>query len=172
MSVSIGLSIGKQAVVGVIYDPNRDELFSAYRGGGAFLNGKRISVDPATKLVEAIVSTNMGYQRDAGAIQHHTGTLANLMRGNLRAMRMCGSACNSITSVASGRSSGYYECGPHPWDVCAGAVITTEAGGVVYDLNGGPFSMTSRRYLFAGTEEIAQLLLECVAGPMPFADLA
>ena len=72
MSVSIGLSIGKQAVAGVVYDPNRDELFSAYKGGGAFCNGRRLAVDPATTLEEAIVSTNMGYMRDTDTIQHGT----------------------------------------------------------------------------------------------------
>jgi len=86
-------------------------------------------------------------------------------------MRMSGSACNAITSVASGRYSCFYECGPHPWDVCAGAILVTEAGGVVRDLNGGPFSMTSRRYLFAGTEVLAAKVLGCVAAPLPFGDL-
>lgn len=171
VSVSIGLSVAKKPVVGVIYDPNRDEMFTAYAGGGAFCNGKPLRVDACTELPEAIVSTNLGYARSDDAIAHLTGTIATLMRGNLRAMRMSGSACNSITSVASGRYSAYYECGPHPWDVCAGAVLVREAGGVCFDLNGGEFSQTSRRYLVAGSEALAKKILAAVAPPMPLADL-
>ena len=89
--VSIGLSVGKVPVLGVLYDPFRQELFSAYLGGGAYLNGNRISVDGVAKqLSEALVCTNMGYRRDDEFTKHVTGSICNFMKNNLRGLRMSG----------------------------------------------------------------------------------
>lgn len=171
VSVSIGLAVNREAVLGVIYDPCRDECFTAYKAGGAFLDGARIHVSQGEdELGRAVVSTNIGYLRDEVAVAHITTSLRNLMEKGLRGMRMCGSACNAITAVACGRHSLFYESGPHAWDVCAGAIIVQEAGGFVCDLSGGPFSITSRKYLFACSEELAKKVLACIHHPIPFSD--
>eukprot|EP00055_Hartaetosiga_balthica_P004467 m.11746 g.11746 ORF g.11746 m.11746 type:complete len:288 (-) comp3881_c0_seq1:94-957(-) len=167
--VSIGFSVKKKAVVGVIYDPIIDELFTAYIGGGAYVNGQRLHVhDEPTQLDQIIVSTNIGYQRGEIAVNHMMGTITNLMKANLRALRMDGSACLQIISVARGSTNCFYECGPHPWDVCAGAIILQEAGGYMCDLNGEAFDLCSRHYLFACNEAIANLILKHVQKPLLF----
>lgn len=189
--VSIGLSFQKEAVAGVVYDPCRDELFRAWRGGGAFCNQKKLRVDDqVTELNQCVISSNIGYQRDETSVNHCTGatslssdlacpaldlilclgTVANLMKENLRGLRMQGSACNQMTCVAYGRSNCFYESGPHPWDVCAAAICVTEAGGFLLNMDGGPFTLTSRKYIAACNETIAQKVLACIVSPMPYAD--
>ncbi|EGD81386.1 hypothetical protein PTSG_02105 [Salpingoeca rosetta] len=172
ISVSIGLSIKKVPKLGVIYNPIRDECFTAYEGAGASLNGKPIHVDAQpTRLDQLLVSTNIGYLRDDKAIRHMLGSVENMMKQNLRGLRMLGTACNQITGVACGRTNCYYECGPHPWDVCAGVCILREAGGYACDITGAPFSMTSRRYICAASEAIANLILPHIQHPLPFEDV-
>eukprot|EP00045_Choanoeca_perplexa_P003833 m.33732 g.33732 ORF g.33732 m.33732 type:complete len:168 (-) comp12256_c0_seq2:148-651(-) len=140
----------------------------AWKNGGAYLNGRPIRVDSEPQeLVQSVVSMNLGYMRDETSVNHVTGTIRNLMEANLRALRMNGSACNQITSVACGRASCFVESGPHAWDVCAAAILVTEAGGVCYDMKGGPLDLYSRNYVFACNEAIAQAVLKCVVQPLP-----
>lgn len=168
IAISIGLSINRRPVVGVIYCPIHDEMYAAYEGGGTTLNGNTIKVDSIAKtLPEAIVFTNMGYGRTEASIAHLLGTTEALMRKGIRAVRMCGSACISIAAIASGRGSCYYECGPHSWDICAGAVLVREAGGVVTGMAGEPLDLCSRSYLAASNEAIAAAVVACIAHPLP-----
>lgn len=100
-------------------------------------------------------------------MQHLLGSTEALLRRGLRGLRMCGSACMSLTSVARGHSSCYFECGPHAWDLCAGAVLVREAGGVVMDMRGQPLDLCSRNYLAAANTAVAQEVLACIALPLP-----
>ena len=110
----------------------------------------------------------MGYGRDDAAVRHLLGTTEALMRRGVRAMRMYGSACVSIAAIACGRGSCYYESGPHAWDICAGAVLVREAGGIVCGMAGEPLDLCSRSYLAAANAEIAAAVQECIAHPLPF----
>jgi fructose-1,6-bisphosphatase/inositol monophosphatase family enzyme len=122
-------------------------------------------------LAESLVSSNLGYGREAVHIQHTLGTMDALMKRGIRGFRMLGSACTAIANVASGRTSVYYESGPHAWDVCAGAVIVREAGGVVVDMSGRPLDLCSRAYIFAATHELAAEVGRCVVYPIPYCTL-
>jgi len=166
--VAIGLSVAKVPVLGVCFNPVNGDMFTAREGGGAFLNGERISVDGVPQqLNQAVIATNIGYGRDPKSVAHTTGTISNLLNANVRGLKMSGSAVHLGTNVACGRLSCYYECGPHPWDICATAVVVREAGGVAKDMTGGPLDLVSRKYIVASSDEIASRVIACVHEPYP-----
>lgn len=131
--VSIGLAIGKQPAVGVVYNPLLDELFTATRGGGAFLNGAPISVSRCDALRNALLISEFGSDRKEEYM--------NIKFANMRAvindahgLRCVGSAALNLCAIAAGRADAYFEFGIHCWDVAAGALVLSEAGGVVSNL--------------------------------------
>ncbi|CAE7333939.1 IMP1 [Symbiodinium sp. CCMP2456] len=146
--VSLGLCIGRRPVVGVVYDPYADELFVAAEGEGAYLNGQRIQVDDATKLAQAMVLFELGYERSEEGVAKMLGGLRSLMLGGVRATRTIGTAVLSLCWVACGRASAYYTGmsgeGGKPWDYAAGTVIALEAGASFCNLQGAPFDVEGR----------------------------
>jgi myo-inositol-1(or 4)-monophosphatase len=132
---SIGLCHGKDAVLGVIYDPNTEECYSAYQGGGAFLNGKQIVVSPINQLQQSLLATGFPYD-DFGREEAYINLFRELMKGS-RGMRRLGSAALDMAWTACGRFEGFYEYGLNPWDVAAGTIIVQEAGGMVSGFNQG-----------------------------------
>jgi myo-inositol-1(or 4)-monophosphatase len=131
--VSIGLEHQGQLVIGVIYDPIHDELFSAERGQGATLNGRRIRVSEVDQLNAALLCTGFPYDvRDRGDFARHFSNFIMHSQG----VRRDGSAAMDMASVACGRFEGFWEEGLHPWDVAAGIVIVEEAGGCVSRYDG------------------------------------
>ncbi|XP_073273910.1 inositol-phosphate phosphatase-like isoform X2 [Primulina huaijiensis] len=143
--VSIGLTIGRIPTVGVVYNPIMDELFTAIRGKGAFLNGKAIKVSSQTELVKALLATEVGTKRDKATVDETTNRINSLLF-KVRSVRMCGSCALNLCGIACGRLDLFYELGfGGPWDVAAGAVIVTEAGGLVFDPSGKDFDITSQR---------------------------
>jgi myo-inositol-1(or 4)-monophosphatase len=139
-SVSIALARWGEPVLGVIYDPVRDELFSARRGGGAFLGDRRLKVNPERRLEEALVAT--GFPVRAGLRQVN---LEDAMRvvPRVRNLRGFGSAALHLAYVAAGRLTGFWERGLHAWDLAAGYVLVTEAGGTLTDLDGAPYRLST-----------------------------
>jgi myo-inositol-1(or 4)-monophosphatase len=131
---SIGLCDGIEPILGVIYDPNTDECFSAFQGGGAFLNGKRISVSGVMAVQQSLLATGFPYD-DFGREEAYIELFRKLIRGT-RGLRRLGSAALDMAWTACGRVEGFYEYGLNPWDVAAGAVIVKEAGGIVTEFNG------------------------------------
>ncbi len=121
-------------IVGVIYDPNRAELFTAVHGGGAWLNGHRIRVARNTEPDDALLATGFPF-RDFSFANEYLPTLEHAMR-NSRGVRRFGSAALDLAWVACGRYDGYWEMGLAPWDVAAGTILVREAGGQVLDLRG------------------------------------
>eukprot|EP00898_Chlorokybus_atmophyticus_P005155 jgi/Chlat1/5640/Chrsp369S00866 len=156
--VSIGLAISKKAVVGVVYNPIMNELFTAVRGKGAFLNGQPIKVSAQTELGRALVATEIGIVRDEAAITATTNRIKALML-NARSIRCAGSCALNLSGIACGRLDAYYEFGiGGPWDAAAGAVILTEAGGDVIDpATGGKFDLLARRVLGSNGQLSQQL---------------
>jgi len=134
--VSIGVERDGMRRVGVVYDPLRDELFEATRGGGARRNGRPIRVSGEADLGRALLATGFAYD------VHHAerDNLDLLARAVKRAggVRRDGSAALDLCCVACGRFDGFWELKLHPWDVAAGILIVAEAGGRVTDLSGGP----------------------------------
>ncbi len=121
-------------LVGVIYDPNREELFTAVAGGGAWLNGHRVHVSRTAAFDAALLATGFPF-RDFSFAEEYLPTLRTAMYAT-RGVRRFGSAALDLAWVACGRYDGYWEMGLAPWDVAAGTIIVREAGGVAQDLRG------------------------------------
>ncbi|MBI2845031.1 MAG: inositol monophosphatase [Chloroflexi bacterium] len=135
--VTVALRKGEEIILGVVYDPVRDELFWGERGKGAFLGEKRLQVSSTKDLIRALVTTGFPYD------------IATTPRTNLREFsylalhgqgpRCSGSAALDLCYVAAGRLDGYWEAGVKPWDTAAGGLFVTEAGGMVSDYQGKPW---------------------------------
>jgi myo-inositol-1(or 4)-monophosphatase len=158
-AVSIALEDAGVPVIGVVYDPMRDELFVARKGAGATLNGAPIHVSAVDHLLASILVTGFSYDFERRLQQ------ADLWRDLLirvQAIRQTGSAALNLCYIAAGRLDGYWERGISPWDVAAGAVIVTEAGGTVTDMRGGAFRSDDREIL-ATNGALHSDLLEVIA---------
>lgn len=141
-SVSIALAHRGQVIVGVIYDPSRDELFLAERGKGAYVHGRKMTVSPEQKLGQSLVAT--GFPAD-----HLVALPANLkevaaLAPKVRNLRSGGSAALHLAYVAAGRLSGFWERNLSAWDVAAGSLLVEEAGGRVSDMTGEPYHLGVR----------------------------
>lgn len=137
--VSIGLQHREDLQLGVIYDPNLDELFTAEKGGGAYLNGKKIAVSRNNALTESLLVTGFPYnivENPNHAVEHFVNFLMKA-----QAVRRMGSAAIDLAYVAAGRYEGFWEVALNPWDMAAGVVLVTEAGGRVSDFRGNPFNI-------------------------------
>jgi myo-inositol-1(or 4)-monophosphatase len=132
---SIGLCDGIKPILGVIFDPNTNECFSAYTGGGTKLNGQLIHVSKINSLQQSLLATGFPYD-DFGREEEYIQLFRKLIRGT-RGLRRLGSAALDMAWTACGRVEGFYEYGLNPWDVAAGAIIVQEAGGTVTEFNGG-----------------------------------
>jgi myo-inositol-1(or 4)-monophosphatase len=134
-SVSIAYAEYGRILCGAVYDPNREELFFAERGSGAYLNDKKIGVSPSQSLSESIVAT--GFYYDRGALMENTlRAIYHLFSANIQCIRRFGSAALDLSWVACGRFDAYYEYQLSPWDFAAGTLILEEAGGRWSDTDG------------------------------------
>jgi len=136
--VSIALECKGEIVLGVVYDPMRDELFTAEQGGGAALNNRPIRVSKTAELIQGLLSTGFPYDIKTSKLTNldHWANFAM----NAQALRRDGAAALDLCYVACGRFDGFWELNLSPWDTAAGALIVTEAGGRVTNFSGGPFS--------------------------------
>jgi len=150
-SISIAMKYRGQLEHGVVYDPLREELFTATRGGGAHLNDRRLRVTKRTGIGGALLGTGIPY-RDLVHIDAYLGMLKALLADSA-GVRRPGSAALDFAYVAAGRLDGFWELGLSPWDFAAGALLVTEAGGTVTDLAGG------NRYLDTGNVVAGNLKL-------------
>lgn len=126
--VSVGASDQSGPLVGVIFDPSKDELFQVTRGGGAFVNGRPLAVTSCASLAEALIATGFAYDAERRALQAET-TMPVASRA--RDLRRFGSAALDLAYVAAARYDAYFETGVQPWDIAAGALLVAEAGGRV-----------------------------------------
>ena len=135
---SLALELDGVAEVAAIYDPTRKELFTAERGGGAFLNGRPLGVSSATRLVDAMLVT--GFPYDIHSRVEEIVGLFGAFVGQVRAVRRLGSAAIDLCYVAAGRLDGFWEVDLKAWDVAGGALIVAEAGGRITNMAGQPFT--------------------------------
>jgi myo-inositol-1(or 4)-monophosphatase len=135
---SLALEIDGVAEVAAIFDPNRQELFTAERGGGAFLNGRPLHVSGTSTLVDAMLVTGFPYDIHR-RVDEMLGLFGQFL-GVARAVRRLGSAAIDLCYVAAGRMDGFWELSLKAWDTSAGALIVAEAGGRVTTLDGSPFA--------------------------------
>lgn len=138
-SVSIAFEEEGEVVFGVVYDPMLDEAFTVERGGGAYVNGKKITVSGTDSLGESLLATGFPYDVRTSRANNldHFGNFAV----RAQAIRRAGSAALDLCYVACGRFDGFWEMKLRPWDVAAGALMVREAGGTVTDFTGGEFSL-------------------------------
>ena len=142
--VSLGLEHKGRRIVGVVYDPTRDELFAAEQGSGAYLNGTKIQVSRVANLAECLLATGFPSHK-----RHQNPNIFFYHQITLRThgVRRAGSAALDLCCVACGRFDGFWEFNLNPWDTAAGVLLVEEAGGRVSDFKGGAFRIDSRETL-------------------------
>jgi myo-inositol-1(or 4)-monophosphatase len=156
---ALGLEIDGIVEVGAIYDPTRRELFTAERGGGAYLNGARMQVSDASSLLDALLVTGFPYDIHEGG-DEVLGLFGEFVR-RARAVRRLGSAALDLAYVAAGRLDGFWEDNLKPWDVAAASLLVEEAGGVVSGTDGTPFRVRGGHVL-ATTPALQAPMLETI----------
>jgi myo-inositol-1(or 4)-monophosphatase len=144
-SVSVALEYEGEIIAGVVYDPMRDELFSAQKGTGARLNGRAISVSTVDTLIRSLLSTGFPYDRKV-CERNNLDYFHNLLMAS-QEVRRDGSAALDLCYVAAGRFDGFWELKLKPWDVAAGSLIVREAGGHISDFSGTRFSINDDEIL-------------------------
>lgn len=157
--VSLGLEFKGELVAGVLCDPTREELFSAEKGSGAYLNGERIHVSNTQELCESLLATGFPSHKrhkNPNIYFYHTITLRS------HGVRRAGSAALDLANVAAGRVDGFWEFNLNSWDTAAGVVLVREAGGVVTRMDASPFRIDSRETL-ASNGIIHQELMDTMA---------
>jgi myo-inositol-1(or 4)-monophosphatase len=159
-SVSIALQHKGVITQAVVYDPIRNELFTATRGRGAFLNDKRLRVTKRIHLADALIGTGFPYS-NFDHIDAYMGILRDMMQ-QTSGLRRPGSAALDLAWTAAGRYDGFFETGLKPWDIAAGTLLITEAGGMVSDLSGNDSFMKSC-HVCAGNPDIHPQLLKVIA---------
>lgn len=163
-SVSIALERSGEIVAGVVYNPATDELFTAERGSGAFLNDRRIRVAARKVLSDCVIGCGVPHLGRG----HHGKFLVELrhVMGETAGVRRLGSAALDLAYVAAGRFDGFWEADLAPWDIAAGIVLIREAGGYVSNMKGGS-DIFGTNSIVAGNEYIHKGLLEVVNRPVP-----
>jgi myo-inositol-1(or 4)-monophosphatase len=145
VGVSIALEKKGEIVLGVVYDPIREEKFKSVKAEGAFLNGDRITTSKVTDLDKALLGTGFAYDRRERADYYLSFWKAFMMR--CQGIRRTGSAALDLCYLACGRLDGFWEFKLHPWDTAAGSLIIREAGGRLSDFSGNEFSISGEETL-------------------------
>lgn len=162
--VSIGFRDHGDLVYGVVYDPLRDEMFTASKGDGAFLNDRRIRVTKREGLAGALLCTGFPYRQ-----RRHLGAQLDMTRallGEAEDIRRTGSAALDLAYVAAGRLDGYFETGLNPWDMAAGVLLVREAGGQCSDF-AGKAGMPENGNLIAGNHFVAAAMAKVISAHSP-----
>jgi myo-inositol-1(or 4)-monophosphatase len=154
-SISIGLQHNGQMTQACVYDPSRNELFTATRGRGAFLNERRIRVSKRTKLADSLIGTGFPFRStaDKPELLDRYLKLFRSMMLRTAGIRRPGSAALDLAYVACGRYDGFWEAGLAPWDMAAGSLLVLEAGGLVGDWNGEQ-AYLEKGEIVAGTPKV------------------
>lgn len=163
-AVSIALVHRGRLETGVVYDPVRDEMFTAVRGGGALLNDRRLRVTEQKGLKGALLGTGIPF-RDQRYMDAYLGMLRALTQ-DTAGIRRPGSAALDFAYVAAGRLDGFWELGLSVWDFAAGALLVQEAGGVVSDIRGGSRHLESGNVICAGVK-LQRELVATIAPHLP-----
>jgi myo-inositol-1(or 4)-monophosphatase len=149
-AVSIAAEVGTEVVAGVVHDPSRAETFTAVAGGGSYCNGRRLKASDASDPALALVGTGFAYD---ARVRNRQGRVVADLLPRVRDIRRAGAAALDLCAVGAGRLDAYFESGTHHWDRAAGALVATEAGAWVGDLEGGP---PSDELVVAATAALAE----------------
>ena len=163
-AVSIAVQRRGRIEHGVVYDPLRQELFTASRGAGAQLDGRRIRVSGHTSLDRALIGTGFPYRRNIRYLDAYLAMMKVVMQ-ETAGIRRPGAAALDLAYVAAGRLDGFWEIGLSPWDTAAGTLLITEAGGMVGTLSGGEYRQAG--HIVAGTPKVYAELIAALAPHVP-----
>ena len=163
-AVSLGCQYRGRLEHAVVYDPMRQELFTASRGDGAQLDGRRIRVSSQPGLEGALIGTGFPYRANARWIDEYLGMLRAVMQ-QTAGIRRPGAASLDLAYVAAGRTDGFWEIGLNAWDTAAGTLLITEAGGRIGTLTGGEYQQGGN--VVAGTPKVYEALVECLRPHVP-----
>ncbi len=155
-AVSIALLINKEPIVGVVYEINQDEMFSATKGSGTFLNGRAIHVSTSETVKDSLLGTGFPYY-DYHLLDNYLALFKHLMQHS-RGLRRPGSAATDLAYVAAGRFDGFYEYSLSPWDVAAGILLVQEAGGVITNFSGEDDAIFTKEIIAANANIHTELL--------------
>ncbi|MGZ8259967.1 MAG: inositol monophosphatase family protein [Caldimonas sp.] len=159
-AVSIGLTFRNQVQQAVVYDPARNDLFYATRGRGAYLNDRRLRVSRRTRMADALIGTGFPF-RKGDDLRHYLQILETVMK-SCAGMRRPGAAALDLCYVAAGWYDGFFETGLSAWDVAAGSLLVTEAGGLVGNFT-GEADFLHQREVVAGSPKIYGHLVQMLA---------
>jgi myo-inositol-1(or 4)-monophosphatase len=167
-NVTLGLERSGELIAGVVFDPTRQEMFTAERGSGAYLNNRRIHASAVKKVADSLASTGFPSRKRHHNINiHFYYQLAMASHG----VRRTGSAAIDLAYVAAGRLDFFWEFGLKPWDVAAGTLLVSEAGGRVSDMRGAPHSVTASDDVLADNgalhDEVLAMFGEIFQGHLP-----
>jgi len=154
--VSIALSHKGVITQGVVYDPNRNDLFTSTRGAGAFLNDRRLRVSRRIRLDEALVATGFPF-RDGSLVETHLDMMRDMIH-RTAGIRRAGAAALDLAHVAAGWYEGFWEVGLNPWDMAAGSLLVQEAGGLVADVHGEEQYLENGSIIAATPKIFAQMV--------------
>lgn len=161
--ISIGFAVNKKLVAAICYNPCMDEMYTAKRGMGAYLNGERIYTSPCTKFEDSIFALSilgpqMGGKIDRQKIMARTQAFFSRCPGN----RVFGSVAITLCYISSGLMDAYNVENMGPWDCAGGILLIEEAGGCVKDVSGGPYDIMKPRLVCASTEELCNEMLRII----------
>ena len=154
--VSIGLAVKGKIEQAVIYDPSRNDLFTATKGRGAYMNDRRLRVSKRTQLKDCLISTGFPF-RPGDNFQNYLKMMGDVMQ-RTAGLRRPGSAALDLAYVAAGFTDGFFETGLQPWDVAAGSLLITEAGGLVGNFTGDADFLEQKECLAGNPKIYGQLV--------------
>lgn len=155
-AISIGLMEYDEVVAGLVYEINGNEVFTAWKDGGAWLNGKKIHVSKAEKLSDSLIATGLPYT-DFDRLEQYMNSLTYFCK-HTHGIRRLGSASVDLAYVACGRVEVFYEYGLHPWDIAAGIILVREAGGQISDFSGVEKNLTGEEIVAANNGVYSEVL--------------
>ncbi|XP_019942912.1 inositol monophosphatase 1-like [Paralichthys olivaceus] len=160
VAVSIAFAVNKKLEFGVVYSCLEDKMYKARNGKGAFCNDEPIQVSDVTEIKKSIIISEHGYDRTPEKVNKIFSTMQKILCIPVHGLRGSGTAATNMCLVASGAVEAFFEIGIHCWDIAAGAVIVKEAGGLLLDVDGGPFDLMSRRMVSANNDVIAKRIIK------------
>ncbi|XP_014887746.1 inositol monophosphatase 1-like isoform X2 [Poecilia latipinna] len=160
VAVSIAFAVNKQLEFGVVYSCLEDKMYKARKGKGAFCNDEPIQVSDVKDIHKSIIISEHGTDRSPEKVTKIFSTMQKILCIPVHGLRGSGTAATNMCLVATGAVEAFFEIGIHCWDIAAGAVIVQEAGGILLDVDGGPFDLMSRRMVSANNDVIAKRIIK------------
>ncbi|KAJ0022763.1 hypothetical protein NQD34_014897 [Periophthalmus magnuspinnatus] len=160
VAVSIAFAVNKELEFGVVYSCFEDKLYKGRKGQGAYCDEESIQVSDNKDIKKSVIISEFGTDRDRSKVKKICSTMERILLIPVHGIRGTGTAATNMCMVARGSVEAFFEIGIHCWDVAAGAVIVQEAGGVVCDVDGGPFDLMSRRMMCANHADIANRVIK------------